>query len=258
MALAPSVAARPGHVYELEPALCRRLFGGTGRYARYGVIGDGSCFFHSVCVVLNYKGYVTAARERQAALAHEFRCRFQAKFDKHAFAYFAGGTTAHKGYAETKAGMCKPDVWADETIIKHAAHVLGLNIIFVDFDRAGKLYCNVHGAETLRATSPRRKGSGAANGAGAAAAAATAMTGGTGGKAKPTPRPTPRQATVVLAWINKAHFEPIVRIEAVQPTKTLVRALLEPSKRGTDAAAVQALMTTYVGQCGERVHDAHV
>lgn len=233
MALAPNAPGTPGHVYELDTVVAKQWFGDTGRYARMGVEGDGSCFYHSVCAVLNIDNYLHAAKAKQQDIAHAFRCKFQNAFTKQEYVHLAAGTATGKTYEGTKEALCSPTVWADEVMIKYAARVLGMNLVFLDLSR-GTLYCGVHGSETLRSASPKRRG-----------------------RDVSLPR-TPQQATAVIAWVSKMHFEPIVRLEKVETTRTLVRGLFEPAKNKMDQAMVQHLMAAYTARCGEQVHDAHV
>lgn len=230
MALSPSMPGKAGHVYELEPAVAAHWFGDTGTYARMGVTGDGSCFYHSVCAQLNIDDYLHQPAHAQAEIAHTFRCQFQRAFSKEHFTYLAAGSKAGKTYAKTRDALCSPEVWADEVMIKQAASVLNMNLLFLDMS-TGKLYCGVHGAETLEAASPRRRGAAPAK---------------------------PKQPTAVVAWVSKSHFEPVVRIEKIEPDRALVRGVFEPSKNKTDAAMVAHVMAAYTAQCSPAVHDAHV
>lgn len=232
-ALAPDVPAKPGHVFELAPDVARQWFGDTGTYARMGVEGDGSCFYHSVCAVLNMDNYLHEGKDRQAEIAHAFRCQFQRVFTESRFEHLAAGTSTGKTYTATKEALCTPHVWADEVMIKHAAAVLNMNLVFLDMSR-GAMYCGVHGAETLESASPRRKER---------------------GKKKPR---VPKQPTAVIAWVSKSHFEPIVRLEKLESEKALIRGLFEPAKNKTDATMVTHLMRAYTAHCSDKVHDAAV
>lgn len=234
-ALPPNVAARPGHVYELDPTVSKRLFGDTGVYARMGVEGNGSCFYFSICAILNIDDFLHQTPARQMEICHTFRCQFQRAFTEQQFKYLAAGTAADKSFAATKEALCMPEVWADEVMIKHAASVLNMNLVFLDMSKA-TMYCGVHGAETLEASSPRKSKS--------------------GGKGKGRTRP--QQPTGVIAWVSKSHFEPIVRYEGSKGGQALVRGLFEPAKNDDDATMVAHLMTAYARQCSESVHDAHV
>ena len=46
------------HVKEIDKNLYCKWMSGHGTFARMGVQGDGSCFFHSVCALLNKKNYL--------------------------------------------------------------------------------------------------------------------------------------------------------------------------------------------------------
>jgi hypothetical protein len=220
-------------VYELDPAVSKKWFGDTGTYARMGVEGDGSCFFHSVCVILDIDGYVQQPKAKQSEIAHTFRCQFQRAFSESQYEHLSAGLATGKDFKETREALCRPEVWADEVMIKHAASVLNMNLVFLDMSKA-TLYCGVHGAETLEATSPRRKGK---------ARSKTAI---------------PKQPTGVIAWVSKSHFEPIVRIEKLEAERGLVRGLFEPAKSDADARMVAHLMQAYANKCTDKIHDVPV
>ena len=168
-------AASPGEIREIPPAFAAYL--GCGQFGRIGVVGDGSCFFHSVCALTNRQNYLAASIEDQARIAHKFRCTFSRTLKRREI---ASGET----FEDMRDGFCVPSKWANETMIKHASRVLNINLIFFDFVR-GRAYCGVHGEETLRGSRERRvRGI--------------------------------EQPTAIFAWISHSHFEPIVRIDDAQ------------------------------------------
>jgi hypothetical protein len=75
-----------GYVYEIEQNWSQELLG-PGRWARVGVIGEGSCFFHSICFVTNRDNYVNKNEKDQMAIAATFRCHtFKEKFTEASYA----------------------------------------------------------------------------------------------------------------------------------------------------------------------------
>jgi hypothetical protein len=203
--------ARTGKVVVLPPELSRHWFGDTGTYARRGVEGDGSCFFHSVCFALNLHSYATADREQQKDIAYKFRCWFSKKYAE---------KEADLRLPPTDRDFCNPRHWADETMIRLASAVLNANIMFLDTS-SGRMYCGVHGPATMLAATRGDLGS------------------------------VP-QATMVIAWVEHSHFEPVVRVypnrRNTRATTTRIRTLFTPSN-AQDARMIQHLVNRYMSAC---------
>lgn len=160
-------------IEELHPSIYCSWMVGHGKFARMGVQGDGSCFFHSVCAMTNRKGYIHKTPPQQKDIAYEFRCDFGKKFTAEEYKRLSKPDSKSEGeYAD---GFCSPKVWADEFMINIVSKALNLNLIFLDL-RNGKAYCGVHGQETLD-------------------------------------KEIPKQNTGIVAWVDHRHFEPIVRID---------------------------------------------
>jgi hypothetical protein len=162
-----------------EPLFCKWM-SGKGRFGRMGVQGDGSCFFHSVCALKNYKDYLFLSASKQKEVAYDFRCEFAKNFSEAEYKRFSKQSSSPKSYRQEKDGFCSPKVWADEVMIRHASQVLDINLIFLDISK-NAAYCGVHGESTLmelKAGSSEFK-----------------------------------QDMGIIAWVNKSHFEPIVRID---------------------------------------------
>lgn len=258
-------AVRPGDARELPTDVVQRYLADDGsRFARIGVAGDGSCFYHSVCVILNKDGYLSKSPREQARIAHAFRCDFQADFDTRAFEYFSADARTGKTFAATRAAMCSPAVWADEVMIKHAAAVLDMNLMFMDTSH-GTMYCGVHGGDTLDAVLPSLKKSrlppsgGAAGGGGTGGGGAAGRAGaGGGGMSAADAAAASRQRTGFIAWVGHAHFEPLVRLDAAADGRIQVTTLFDPAASDADAACVAHAVRAYVDQCGPHVAAAHV
>jgi len=107
------------------------------RFGRMGVQGDGSCFFHSVCVILNLNDYVHKTPKEQRDIAYEFRCKFSTLMSAEEFKLLGGQSKGTEGF-------CSVKVWADEKMIKIASSILNMNLIFFDLSD-DSVYCGVHG-----------------------------------------------------------------------------------------------------------------
>jgi hypothetical protein len=160
-------------VVEIHPSIYCSWMKGIGTFARMGVIGDGSCFFHSVCALTNRNDYLHQTSARQKEIAYAFRCDFGKKFTQEEYRILSKPMS--KTEEEYADGFCSPKVWADELMINVVSKNLDLNLIFLDL-KNGKAYCGVHGKESLEKT-------------------------------------VPKQMTGIVAWVNHSHFEPIVRID---------------------------------------------
>lgn len=137
-----------GDVRCVPESLQTKLFGRDPRFlfARMGVHGDGTCFFHSLCAALNHKQYLSQPARVQQQLGHQYRSEFRdnvtpERWDKFVTKYgIQGGLTVDK----VKRHFHDNKHWADETMIKFVSYVLKKNILFID-TTAQKLYCGVRG-----------------------------------------------------------------------------------------------------------------
>jgi hypothetical protein len=160
-------------IEELHPSIYCSWMIDNGTFARMGVIGDGSCFFHSVCALTNRQDYLHQNESKQKDIAYAFRCDFGKKFTEEEYKRLSKPSTQPKDHYDD--GFCSPKVWADELMINVVSKALNLNLIFLDL-RNGKAYCGVHGKESLESKNPIQK-------------------------------------TGIVAWVDHRHFEPIVRVD---------------------------------------------
>jgi hypothetical protein len=197
-------------VHELPPELTCSWMAGHGRFGRMGVQGDGSCFFHSVCSILNKSGYLFHENKKQREIAYEFRCEFSKKFTPKEYKELSAKSSTKKSFEYEYDGFCSPKVWADEVMIRYASRALDMNLVFLDLE-SGDAYCGVHGEnadENLQEVS---------------------------------------QQTGIVAWVGRKHFEPIVRID--DPDNGIITTLFEPSKYENDRKLVLDFMRTYSEEC---------
>lgn len=197
-------------IHELPSELSCSWMAGHGRFARIGVQGDGSCFFHSVCAILNKMDYLFHNNAKQKEIAYDFRCEFSKKFSPKEYKQLSAKSSSPKSYEDEHDGFCEPKVWADEVMIRYASRALNINLVFLDLEN-GMAYCGVHGEtadENLNEVT---------------------------------------QQTGIVAWVGRKHFEPIVRIDDAK--NGIITTLFEPSKSKADKALVLDFMRTYAEEC---------
>lgn len=133
----------------LPPTLQKDYFQNEHVVGRYGVSGDGTCFFHSVCAALNKDGYLFKANAVQRKMGHDFRCAFtkeltDAKWDKFIKKHHIITTTTCE---EVRKNFCNNKKWANEIMIRYVSDKLKTNIIFIDGINS-KIYCGVKGRDS--------------------------------------------------------------------------------------------------------------
>lgn len=209
--LKPSEAGDPNNVYELNPTVSKKWFKSKMRLARIGVHGDGSCFYHSVCLGLNMEKYVSQTDAVQKDIAYRLRCSLADKLDPAMLRTIVKKTNGKspKNKEDFTRALCNPRIWADESAIRLFGETMNLNIIFLDMSK-GELYCGVHHDDALTRNLPD---------------------------------------TIVVLWVNHSHFEPLAEILDVNDHVTKMRVLLQPSASKEDNELVRTLMLRYATQC---------
>lgn len=161
-----------GELAPLPRKVHRDLFPAVppGDIVRMGVHGEGTCFYHSVCAALNYKGYLTLPHAQRQKVGQQFRCDFKQHMSKAKWATLQREFPQHmnRSFEEVEAAWCKPHEWAEEDTIKIVSKHLGLNIVFLDASK-DKFYCHMQGDPSS-------------------------------------------EDTVVIAWLNHSHFEPVLHV----------------------------------------------
>jgi hypothetical protein len=177
-----------------------------------GVQGDGSCFFHSVCALLNEKNYLFKNEDEQKEIAYALRCSMKQSFTREAYHRAALHHPEKDTYEQKLKAFCTPKVWADETMIRFASKILNINLIFIDMMN-GHAYCGVHGIETIEGLHELDR---------------------------------VKQPTGVVAWIEHRHFEPIIKINKVGETEGQITTLF---RGDTDKHVIYSIMSEYVQGC---------
>ncbi len=197
---------QPGVFAQLPTHVHRRFFPGFAPHEvqRMGVHGDGSCFFHSLAAATNYEQYLQQPVAARQERGQTFRCDFTDKMDEGTWATVATKTphNLHHPLPSVKDNLCKPHVWAEETMIKLASTVMGLNAVFIDA-RKNKFYCQVRGDPA-------------------------------------------HEDTVVMMWVDHAHFEPILFVRRQCEDHVHLDGLL---RCGDDASKVATIMQQFEAQC---------
>jgi hypothetical protein len=200
-------------VRELAPSMSCKWMKGKGTFARMGVQGDGSCFFHSVCALLNKDNYLFVSPAKQKSIAYDYRCKFTDSFTRQQYAELSSKSASPKSFETEHDGFCEPRVWADEVMIRHASKREQMNFIFLDLEN-NRAYCGVHGHEAEEQLQHGER---------------------------------VMQDTGIIAWVGHSHFEPIVRVDSAE--RGQLTTIFEPQDNPQDAELVAALMETYATGC---------
>jgi len=212
--LSHNQAATPGCLYELPRTFGEEVFGipnteKSPRVARFGVHGDGSCAYHSICAALNLDGYNSLPEKEQKTIAYKFRCSFREGLTHERLKKIISKNRSKSPttLAQIETALCDPKIWADETAIRLVGESIGINLIFLDAQK-NKLYCGVHHEKAMSLQVP----------------------------------------TMVILWINHIHFEPLAIITKFHEHTVEVKILLD-HKNPTDLKMIRHLMDRYTSQC---------
>jgi len=207
-------AADEDHMFELTAETCKKWFNGQ-RFGRIGTIGDGSCFFHSLCLSLNIAGYRSNERKK---IAYALRKALSDSFKKEDYDKIIKEMNTlgkHKSFEEIKEGLENPKIWAEEIMIRWSSKFLGANVIFINLsDNKNAPYCGVHDEITLIDVKRCTK---------------------------------PGIPTIIVGWVNSSHFELLARIDDIGED-VKVRTAFDP-QNSTDLKTIQNLMKSYKAHC---------
>jgi len=157
----------------------------------FGGMGRGSCFYDSLCFLLNVNGYTQYAlqhdQEKLIEIAGAFRCSFARNLSSSTFRRFLDLESAATPQSNSWRGVarerredderairddfCTYETWATETTARYLARALHLTIYVIDVDE-GRAFCGVHGVNE-------------------------------------------EDPVALIAWEQKNHFNPIVQIQSV-------------------------------------------
>lgn len=210
--------ANRSYVVEIDPSVSQKVLG-PGSFGRVGTIGEGSCFFHSLCYVTNRDNYAFQSYDDQLKIAHNFRCTtFKERFTEDEYKKLKKTVPNYeKTYEELIEGFCKPNVWADEIMIKFACKLLGYNILFLDFT-SSNMYCNVVSQDALDAVHAEQD---------------------------------INQNTILVGWVSRSHFEPIVKI--VDPKQGRIRTVFNGYLDPNDKVTIDYILKNMASECNLKV-----
>jgi hypothetical protein len=108
-------------------------------------IGDGSCFFHSICSAI-FRQYDQLSRKKQQEAGHHLRLKFMSKMNQQLYHKILerlrqkqrGKHFERYSYDEFKQRMNNTKRWADLIVISTVSLLLKLNIIF--YDQVGQTF----------------------------------------------------------------------------------------------------------------------
>ena len=220
-----NTAAEVGTLYEFDQTISKKWFDGS-RYGRLGTIGDGSCFFHSICMATNLQQYCTKNVSEKTEIVKRFRAFLAAKFTPQVFQELVqelnNPLKPTETYEQIIANFGDKKIWADEIMIRWCSKALNKNIIFMNLgNNVNRPYCNIH-LKSVENSIKRCS--------------------------------LPKEPTIVVAWISNSHFELVVRIDTVtdqgiQVTKEFYPFEARNPKKEEDTNTVLALMHAYTQQC---------
>lgn len=184
---------------------------------RIGTIGDGSCFFHSVCLAIDEhplwkNSYVNADRaERQAITRSLRRTLSDSVTEDKLKMIFSEATNSieHPSLEEFKQKLADPKEWANEPIIRYTSKQLNKNIIFLNLT-SNAPFCNVHHPEIMRNIH---------------CTTCDAL------------------ETILVAWVKNQHFELIGILQNIDTKYLYIESLIK------DPKVIKIIMEEYFKQC---------
>jgi len=209
--------AKTDDIYELPATLTKQWFK-TGRFGRVGTIGDGSCFFHSVCLALDLHSYAQSQTKKRKAISGALRSALSQMFTEEEYESIRKTlvSPSKKTFQEIQKMLQNPSTWADEIMIKWASKCLATNIIFLNIsDNINQMYCGVHDVTTTDAIKRCED---------------------------------PERPTVIVAWVDHSHFELVVRLDEITDESVTVRKAFSP-KLEKDLQTIRNVMSSYAVVC---------
>lgn len=192
---------------------------------RVGTIGDGSCFFHSICLALNkheiwlMESYVESNKEERQKISKTLRTYLSEALTSEDYEDVKSKLDlGHNSKADIlsfdnlKLKLLDPKYWANELIIRWTSKCLNINIIFLNL-MENAMFCNVHHSQITKSLNCK-----SSNGCGG-----------------------PTQ-TIIVAWVKHQHFELIGAVEKTKDKHVIVRVIFTNED-------VKQIMKKYFSQC---------
>lgn len=195
----------PGARSPLPAAVSSGYFDNSKQYHRYGVHDDGSCFFHTICAAKNIGGYRSKGLEERMRIGRQFRRHVRMKISQQNW------DAIWKRRGVTKDGKRLPEVSTIKEMLGNHTTWADVYIILYVMD---KMNLNMVFFDM----------------------SSDAIYCGVRGLA------TEKQSSMLVAWVNRAHFEPIFRASSAREQKQgTVDLFLYPSSD----PFVRSLMSRY-------------
>ena len=167
----------PGEHAPLKEQLTLSHFEGDSRYRRFGVHDDGSCFFHTICAACNIQGYRSKTHQDKAQIGRKFRKKIRNKISKQNW------DTIWSKRGVTKSGTRLPEVETIKEMLSDHKTWADVYIILYVMDKMNlnMLFFDLNSNSIYCGVRGIQ---------------------------------SDHQNSVLVAWINKAHFEPIYRTKS--------------------------------------------
>ena len=172
----------PGTHAPVPTGVSKHYFDNSKQYHRYGVHDDGSCFFHTICAAKDIGGYRSKSLEERKRIGRQFRRRVRMKISKQNW------DAIWKRRGVTKEGKRLPEVSTIKEMLGNHTTWADVYIILYVMD---KMNLNMIFFDM---------------------SSESIYCGVRGLKAD-------KQNSVLVAWVNRAHFEPIFRATNKQEQK---------------------------------------
>ncbi len=185
---------------------------------RIGTIGDGSCFFHSICLAIDKHkfwdsvSYKASDSDGRKSITKQFRKLLSEEITASELdAIFSEMTNkVEKPTLEKfKKDLEKPKKWANEPMIRYTAKKLNKNIIFLNMT-SNQMFCNVHHPDILKNMH---------------CTTCDAL------------------ETIVVAWVQQQHFELIGLLIKIDSKNIHIEPLIKEQE------IIKKIMENYFKQC---------
>jgi hypothetical protein len=191
-------------------------------FGRVGVLGDGSCFFHSSSMCM-FPKYFTFTNEERQNFVKKLRSKLGDMFTPEEHDLLHNKTNypfKKRDFQNLKTAWPDISSWADESMIRFFSKKFKVNILFINFNtKNASFYCGVHGDESIGNVSEKS--------------------------------PWFTIPTFMIAWINGSHFEPICMKDTEHGVYRFLFDPLHENKkiRDMNRKIIKAIQEKYLCEC---------
>ena len=164
----------PGAHHSLSNALVSNYFDNNDQFKRYGVHEDGSCFFHTICAAKNINDYRNRTHEERAKIGRQFRKKIRKRVSKQNW----DSIWKRRGVTQSKGRL--PEVETIKHMLGNHTTWADVYIILYVMDKINinMLFFDLSSDSIYCGVRGLEAGN---------------------------------QDSILVAWVNRAHFEPIFR-----------------------------------------------